>query len=38
MTIDLDNSSKNAVSSLSGSSDKIEPNPSNFDKNGKEKF
>ena len=38
MTIDLDNSSKNAVSSLSESADKIEPHPSNFDKNGKEKF
>ena len=38
MTIDLDNSSKNAVSNLSESADKIEPKPSNFDKNGKEKF
>ena len=38
MTIDLDNSSKNAVSNLSESADKIEPNPLNFDKNGKEKF
>ena len=37
MTIDMDNSSKNAGSSLSESTDKIEPNPSNFDKSGKEK-
>ena len=38
MTIDLDNSSKNAVSNLSESADKIEPNPFNFDKNRKEKI
>ena len=38
VTIDLDNSSKMLCPiCLKVSTDKIEPNPSNFDKNGKEK-